>query len=616
MTYLSCPRLHFAGTFAADPSTVNNVADRYDTATFDRATDWLPTGDNWNPDGRHAFRLENTTVRSAVGAGGVVAGDPVVGLQVRSRGAKPAKLVDLDTDQQMVSMIFGLRLALVDSAGTVLVEAVMRPAAFTDIWRRGSSGSGDEAACATYQSTLEVTQWGDLTASPFLGQLRAAASDGLLSIKFNVDGYSMSRTLGGVPNPRFTRGRIVGTLGVATPVEPAHTVVGRHFGSEVGPLGEAFPSFRPTSGVNYCPALVDTAARKVRLDLGNALPAAVAGGAPQDIGDLLLRCRADDGTDSELASVDYRGAAWYETTAGVVDLPADRTLTDEELAAVAAGRLRLVTRRSGQERVVTEEALVHVRADEFVARLDPGDEWTVRLHVTQRGEPLPGARVNLFLLTPRDPDAAADFPVGGLTVPASADTGADGIAEATLVAADPGDPRFFYFSEDALRVHVDGQVYRIGYAVDGVPQPNPSNLLSVLVWNTFVPDDPPTWHGSMRDVLVQYGDLYPWMTRFGPQLDMALYDSIADQRQDILDVLELSVTDSGYMPVSRDMSGSRRAALVAWLTDLGPDGKPLLGVEQPVTADREAPAAARRKVPDADLGGKTAAGERVSITPR
>src|SRR3954464_16104603 len=40
-----------------------------------------------------------------------------------------------------------------------------------------------------------------------------------------------------------------------------------------------------------------------------------------------------------------------------------------------SGRLLLVARRSGQQRTVIEEAPVHVRADEFVARLDPGDEW-------------------------------------------------------------------------------------------------------------------------------------------------------------------------------------------------------------------------------------------------
>jgi hypothetical protein len=619
MSYLDCPRFHFAGTFFSDPSTVNNDPNHYDNDAFDRTSGWDPALDGWwNPEGRHAFRFEGVTVRSAVGSDGApVAGDPVVGLRFVTRGLVPAKMVDLDTDQQLVSTIFGLDVALVDGAGNILVEGAMEPAPFTDIWRRGSAGSGDEAASATYQSTLEVLTWGDVSSSPFLEELREAVGDGLLSIKFTTDGYSMRSTgPGGAANPRFRRGRIVGTVGAAGAGEPRHTVVGRQFGSEVFPFGSATPGFRPSAGINYFPAIVDAAAGKVRLDLGNALPAAQAGGATQDIGALTLECQADDGSVTEIGSIDYRDAGWYETTAGVVDLPAGRALSDAEAERVADGRLRLVARRPGAPPRVVEEAPVHVRADAFVARLDPGDEWVVRLHVSRRGQPLAGAQVNLFLLLPALPPGA-EFPVDGLSVPDTVTTDADGVAEATLVAADPGTSRFFYSGDP--REHVDGQVYLVGYQVDGIDPPNPSNMLSVLVWNTFVVDGPVTWHGSMREVLTQYGNLYPWMTKFGPRLDLALYEQAAAQREDIVDVLSRPVTDARYMPVSRDMSGSRRAALLAWLTDVGPDGKPLLGQEPPVdraAAVAPAPAGVRRAGPTAELGGKTAAGQRLHIAPR
>lgn len=614
MTYLHCPRLHFAGAFVADPSTVNNDYNHYEKP-FDRDTEWVQTtngtGGWWNPEGRHSFRFENVSVSSAVGPdGGPVTDDPVVGLWFVTRGLRPAKLVDLDPDQQMASTIFGLRVAIVDTTGGVLVEGVMEPAPFADIWRRSLVGGGDEAASAAYQSALEIVRWPEPSPSPLLQQLRDATGDGLLSIKFNVDGYSMNPA-----SPGFTRGRVVGTVGPATADEPAHTVIGRQFGTEEIPLGLAFPSTRPQSGVNYFPGVVDTAARKVRLDLGNALPVATAGGAVDDIGVLVLACRADDDSVSEIASIDYRGTRWYETTAGIVDLPEDRQLTDEELGRVATGRLQLVALRNGQAEPVSEEAPVHVRADTFVARLDPSDEWVAHLYVTQRGQPVSGATVNLFLLLPGEPDAAANFPVGGLTFPDSVTTDARGVAEATFVAADPGNPRFFYFNDDPVRRHVDGQVYRVGYAVDGVVPRNPSNLLSVLVWNTFVPDDPPTWHGSMSTVLVQYANLYPWMTTSGPRLDLALYEQVAAQREDILRVLDLPVTEPGHMPVSRDLSGSRRAAMAAWLTNLGPDGKPLLGEERARREVPEAPAE-RRPVPDAELGGKSAAARRLSIGPR
>jgi hypothetical protein len=85
-------------------------------------------------------------------------------------------------------------------------------------------------------------------------------------------------------------------------------------------------------------------------------------------------------------------------------------------------------------------------------------------------------------------------------------------------------------------------------------------------------------------------------------------------------VLGRPITDSRYMPVSRDLSGSRRAAMLAWLTSPGPDGKPLLGVERvrdalEVAPPPAEPPASRRAAADPSLGGKTAAAQRLGLVP-
>ena len=442
-----------------------------------------------------------------------------------------------------------------------------------DIWNRDLQGGGDEAASVGYQSVLSVRSWGDLTGSPFLQALRQAASNDLLSIKFNLDGYSMN------PNsPRFATGRVVGSVAVARPEEPKHFVVGHHLGREVGPLGRAFPNFRPASGINYFCGVFDGGRGKVRLDLGNALPVAPAGGPPLDIGPLFFACRNSDGSLSEIAEVAYRDANWYEKTAGIAEVPSDRTVTAQERQLIENARWCLVAHRQGQSVVVSEEPDAHIRADKFVARLDPGDRFIARFHVSRLGKPAANAKINLFLMLPGAAEAQQQFPVGGLTFPATVTCDGAGNAEVEFTAHDPGEPRFFYFARVTRRVDVDGQIYRIGYEVDGEEQPNPSNLLSILVWNKFVADEPPTWHGSMRKVFVQYGNLYPWMTKFGPQLDLAVYDQVADQRDDIIAVLSSSTTDPAYMPVTRDLSRARRDAMLRWLREVGPNGKPLLGV--------------------------------------
>ena len=72
-----------------------------------------------------------------------------------------------------------------------------------------------------YQSVLTRVTWGGIGGSAFLGALRDAArqpsrsaSRGRLSVKFNVDGFSMT------PGARFMTGRIAGTIGPAEAGEP------------------------------------------------------------------------------------------------------------------------------------------------------------------------------------------------------------------------------------------------------------------------------------------------------------------------------------------------------------------------------------------------------------
>src|SRR5689334_21978524 len=127
MSYLNTLRLHFAGSFFSDPSTVNNHPGHYDNKAFDRSRHWRSGAGGsvdhgwWNPEGADLFKLRNVRVTSAVGADGLplaAGGDPVLTLKFESRdGRSAAKMVDLDPDQQLVSMIFGLTVALADGQG-------------------------------------------------------------------------------------------------------------------------------------------------------------------------------------------------------------------------------------------------------------------------------------------------------------------------------------------------------------------------------------------------------------------------------------------------------------------------------------------------------------------
>src|SRR6185436_16740484 len=123
MSYLDLLRLHFAGKFFSNPSTVNNHPAHYDNASFDRTKHWKSGSGGsashgwWNPEGANLFKFEDVKIRTAIYRDGNPASvnkDAVLALAVESRGRNPGKMVDLDPDQQLVSMIFGLDIALVD----------------------------------------------------------------------------------------------------------------------------------------------------------------------------------------------------------------------------------------------------------------------------------------------------------------------------------------------------------------------------------------------------------------------------------------------------------------------------------------------------------------------
>jgi hypothetical protein len=590
-------RLHFAGRFQAAVSTVNNDPAHFDNATFQPAYQQRAIGTEdgwWNPRGEGDWRLFGCAVTSAWMADGTPArgDDPVLqALIADSDRAAPAKLVDLDPDQQMVSTIWGLEMRVCSPDGSTLVRGQFEPAAFFDIWLRAAGGPpGDMRMGAMYQSLLTGVEWSEADVSPFLAQLRNEQRGDLLSVKFSVDGYNMDWGAG-----NFATGRIVGTLGPATPDEPAHLVRGRQFiSSQPGPMQLAGP-------LNSCTAALDPATAKLYLDLGNALPTDTPGGATLDLGELSLRTGS-----GPLCAVPYGGSGWYERTAGVVALPADRPFSTAELDLISKSPLSLWIDRKTTAAI--EELPAFVRPDQFVFRLSPGEKITARLYATKLGSPYDHATV---LLTR---DQSSGDPPNAIDFPDQVVTNADGVAELSISGRDPGNPRGY----------IDGQIYGIRPALaapdgDGNPVINPWNFISLLLWNAFVPDSPITWYGSLQPIFDQYANLYPVMQGF---LDLSSYDSVVENKDLLLLAFGLEVTDPNSMPVTRDLSPAKRTAIIAWLKHAGPDGKPLMGAQPPsggppaatvaqpepaAPSEPPAPSEPATEPGEHPLGGKTAA---------
>ena len=241
MTYLNGPRLHFAGRFRADVSTVNNFVTHFDDPDH-------PPEPGWNPGGSGGWRLVDCAVTRAVYRDGGIAQsaaeDAVIGLLLSQIDS--AVLVDLDPEQQLASQIWGLQLRLGGPGIQTAFRGAFKTTAFSDLWfaRALVAGGGDFKMTAFFHSVLTGVAWGDPGGSRLLAELQADSDAGLLSMKFNVDGFDQ----------RVHLGRIVGTIGPAGADEPAHFVRGRHCMPRVGngPVW-FFPSVVDTARGNWWP---------------------------------------------------------------------------------------------------------------------------------------------------------------------------------------------------------------------------------------------------------------------------------------------------------------------------------------------------------------------------
>ena len=76
----------------------------------------------------------------------------------------------------------------------------------------------------------------------------------------------------------------------------------------------------------------------------------------------------------------------------------------------------------------------------------------------------------------------------------------------------------------------------------------------------------PTWDGEIRDILAQYGKLYPIMSRFGLQS----YESIVMNKDQIKNALTQPIEAPLHMPVTRDLSQDRLQLILTWMNNNSP----------------------------------------------
>ncbi len=469
---------------------------------------------------------------------------PINGSDLRVEG----KLVDLDPEQQTVSEIWGFQVVLgyPSSLRGIVFRSDFNVAGFADMWTRYPQGGPPSSLAAFYQSVLSNVQWRDLVESRFLDELLQGEVN-QLSIRFNVDGFDDTRD-----SDTFTFGRVVGTIGHYHDNEPQHFVAKR----------------RLTRVVN-APATVNTAyadleADHVIIDLGNSLPTTSVGGPQQNLGHLHLALLPSSGVPIILGEIDYQDQNWYAQTAGIQRVH----LTFDQATQAASTPLAVVqTTGSGPQTLLAESAEgMFVRADTFVFRLQEGGNTSsssAQLFATKFGQPLPSETINLTFDNSSVQSQQKQGPISGppagtpesaLTFDTSVTTDSDGRAEVTLTAGAPCNPRGY----------IDGQVYGVSYALESntANPASPSDMLNVLVWDTYTVPDEPTWLNDVAPIFQQYANLYPIMK---PIVDLANYAGVYERLNILKPVFNVPRTDPNYMPVTRDLSDTKAAMIRKFL---------------------------------------------------
>jgi hypothetical protein len=626
MSYLNLPRLTFAGYFEADVNTVNNDVRNYDSNVFEarfQTPQVVEPGGNteyngwWNPDGSNAFRLMQCSVTGAAGPGGAArADDPALSMRVEvQKGRTQAKIVDLDPQFQFASGLWGMRLSLMLGDRPVL-SATLQPACFRDIYflrvivqSTGKPVSGSPGASARFTGTLTDLAWGrDTEGITGIGALKAAAegSGGKLAMSLLAYGYSKA---GGTND--FLVGSVVGSIGPWLPGDPEMFAPGRRFAPAADSPNLPYAS---ASGLGYMTGAVSPDGAIFSLDFGNSIPMWLVdqglqpGQAPylalQDLGPLsVVVLKSTDpfaSTQSGLVTapclsdgdaltpdqyevigvVQGYDMAWLRSTGGIADLPIPATaaalIGDHPIAVLIGSGSSPVT--IGIRETV---AGAWVRADQFIQRVDTAETgWVsapVNLWAMRWGRPWAGAPLQASLQQPQtgaggtgDSDEVKppqteipviNVPADKVSVSATLTAGADGIGVLDIQVKNPGNPRGY----------IDGQIYQINYSLALTGQ-SPMPLIECIAMHAreaYVPPPSPSWADDIGPILVQYGNLYPVMSKglfsFSDPLTIAAHAAL----------LQLAFTrpmeDPNYMPATRDLSAGKVTAILRWLEGYLPE---------------------------------------------
>jgi hypothetical protein len=179
-------------------------------------------------------------------------------------------------------------------------------------------------------------------------------------------------------------------------------------------------------------------------------------------------------------------------------------------------------------------------------------------------------------------------------------TDGDGRTTCTIRCSDPRNPRRY----------LDGQLYQLSVGVPAATEPrdHPFDAISVLAFDAYQVPERPTWLADIQPILAQYGNLYPIMSQ--RLVDLGDYASVVEHRELLRFAFGLDIADPNHMPVTRDLSAPKRAAILRWLES------PELGDGRAAPVRRDVAPSRARTMRSALPGPPPPVAKPVSIEPK
>ncbi|MGB3465873.1 MAG: hypothetical protein WBA74_11405 [Cyclobacteriaceae bacterium] len=591
MSYLHLPRLVFSGDFLSDVSTVNNDPAHYNNDTFQKSFQEFGEGGNngmWNPEGGAVFDFQDCSVqRLTLKDGTLLDAGELIGELVRGAdGRATGKMVDLDPQQQGVSQLWAVKLRVLTKTRNLLLEGSIAPTAFRDLQYRQTGGINinGQPLGGSWTSVLTDITWGENASSyQFFRELKETTQDNKLSINLNGFGYYYNHADDG----RFSLGRLLGAIGPWFSGEPDTFVAERRlYGTKSQRANSPVPTYFGTT--NFA---VDEKSGRLSLDFGASFPVADATGTVDLSSKLFLGVShkaltnaisgssvpVDTADFTLIGKLDYQqGVVWLMKTGGIFDF---ENLDSNTLQSLKDHQLILVEEASANTyNLVARESIEGylLRADYFVQRLDTNQQSKVDFYARQWGIPIKTAKVNITMqpataVTPKGPNnPISEIP--GNNYPR------DGVTFDHDFALDNGHGLLNLKGNKIKnpRGYIDGQIYFLDYALgvteadgstrtiaaDPAEGPMSNDSISIHLRDYFEVPQNPTW-SDIAVTMTQFSNLYPIMSKY--IVDLSDPQAVKAKAEILKFAFSRDIMDPIYMPVTRDLSESKRQTILKWL---------------------------------------------------